>query len=88
MMTSMHALVLLALLGLLLNPMGPTAFAGDEEAAAFIKDHEARIKPLEIDKAIAWWNANTNGSDAEFAIKEKIENQMDEALSNSVQLPA
>ena len=52
-------------------------------AAAFIDAHVAKIKPLEIAVNRAWWKANTTGDDADFAAKEKAQNDLDEALSDA-----
>ena len=51
-------------------------------AKDFIARHEAKMKPLEIAAGLAWWDANTTGDQAAFARKEKVQNQIDEALSN------
>ena len=59
----------------------PGAGANDE-AAAFIKDHVAKLRPLEVTGSIAWWNANTTGADADFKKKEDAQNKTDEALSD------
>ena len=59
----------------------PGADANDE-AAAFIKDHVAKLRPLEVTGSIAWWNANTTGADADFKKKEDAQNKTDEALSD------
>jgi peptidyl-dipeptidase A len=57
------------------------ADAGDE-AAAFIKDHVAKLLPLEVQGSIAWWNANTTGKDEDFKKKEDAQNKIDEALAD------
>ena len=53
-----------------------------DDAQAFIKDHEARVKPLEVEAGIAWWNANITGRDADFKKKEDAQNKIDAALSD------
>lgn len=59
------------------------AGASDESAArAFIAEHEATIRPLEIAVGRAWWDANTTGKDEAFAAKEAAENRLNETLSN------
>jgi peptidyl-dipeptidase A len=55
----------------------------DERAAAFIAEYEAKIRPLEIAVSRAWWKANTTGDDADFAAKEKAQNELDKQLSNA-----
>jgi peptidyl-dipeptidase A len=51
-------------------------------ARQFIAQHETRIRPLEIAVNRAWWTANTTGADADFAAKEKAQNELDQALAN------
>ena len=65
----------------LLTPDGAAASAADD-AKAFVADHEARMKPLEVESNIAWWNANTTGRDADFKKKEEAQNKIDAALSD------
>jgi peptidyl-dipeptidase A len=55
----------------------------DRRAAAFIAEHEARIRPLEIAVSRAWWKANTTGDDKDFAAKEEAQNRLDLALSDA-----
>src|SRR3954468_6159517 len=55
----------------------------EERAAAFIAEYEAKIRPLEIAVSRAWWKANTTGDDADFAAKEKAQNELDQQLSNA-----
>lgn len=54
----------------------------NDEAAAFIKDHVAKMRPLEVQSGIAWWNANVSGNDDDFKKKEEAQNKIDEALSD------
>lgn len=58
-----------------------TAAEADDAAAQFIKDHVAKMKPLEVQSGIAWWNANISGKDDDFKKKEAAQNKIDEALS-------
>ena len=67
--------------GTLLPSATQGADAGDE-AAAFIKDHVAKMRPLDIQAGIAWWNANVSGKDEDFKKKEEAQNKIDEALSD------
>ncbi len=68
---------------LLLCPMAALAAdAFTARARAFVKDHERRIRPLDIAVNIAWWNANTSGKDEDFERKEKAQNRLDAALAN------
>jgi peptidyl-dipeptidase A len=54
----------------------------NDDAAAFIKDHVAKLRPLEVTSGIAWWNANTTGKDEDFKKKEDAQNKIDEALAD------
>jgi peptidyl-dipeptidase A len=54
----------------------------DSRARAFIAQHDAQVRPLEIAVNLAWWKANTTGDDADFAAKEEAQNRFDAALSN------
>ena len=63
------------------RPASPRAEAALAEARAFIVDHEASVRPLEIALNRAWWDASTSGKDEDFAGKEKAQNDLDAALS-------
>jgi peptidyl-dipeptidase A len=54
----------------------------DARARQFIKEHEARICPLEKAVNLAWWNANISGKDEDFRAKETTQNKLDEALAD------
>lgn len=56
----------------------------DTTAAAreFISQYEATVRPVEIELSLAWWEANTVGSDEAFAKKEAIDARMNELLSS------
>jgi peptidyl-dipeptidase A len=51
-------------------------------ARSFAKAHEAKLRPLEVAAALAWWKANVTGKDEDFKAKEEAQNRIDEALSN------
>ena len=53
-----------------------------DRARQFVKDHEARLRPLDTAANLAWWNANTTGKDEDFDRKNKAQNRIDEALSD------
>jgi peptidyl-dipeptidase A len=53
-----------------------------DQAKQFVKDHETRIKKLEIAAARAWWDANISGSDADFDKKVDAQNKIDQALAD------
>jgi peptidyl-dipeptidase A len=52
------------------------------QAQQFIASHEQNVRPLERASALAWWNANISGSDADFAAKEEAQNRLDAALAD------
>lgn len=54
----------------------------NKDAAAFIKAHVDKMRPLEIASGIAWWNANITGKDDDFKKKEDAQNKIDEALAD------
>src|SRR2546429_1828842 len=56
--------------------------ADDTRARKFIAEHEARIRPLERQVNLTWWNANVSGKDADFKAKEAAQNKLDEALAS------
>jgi len=72
------------LIGLL--ALGSITMASEEttiNAKKFVLDHESRIKPLEIEAGLAWWEANTTGKAEAFARKEVIQNKIDAALGDT-----
>lgn len=64
----------------------PAAARADEvttmKALKFIETHTAKMRPLEVASAAAWWNANISGSDEDFQKKVDTQNKIDEALAN------
>jgi peptidyl-dipeptidase A len=74
---------LLACWAVLALPIVAAADATKADAARrFVADHEARIRPLEVAGALAWWNANVSGKDEDFKRKEEAQNRIDEALAD------
>jgi peptidyl-dipeptidase A len=53
-----------------------------ERARKFVTDHTAKLQPLEVASAAAWWNANISGKGEDFKRKEEAQNKIDEALAN------
>ncbi len=75
-------LVVLAAL-LMCRPFAALAGPAEtERASRFVKAHEARLRPLEVAAALAWWNANVSGKDEDFKEKERTQNRIDEALAD------
>jgi peptidyl-dipeptidase A len=63
----------------------PSAVADAEvttRARTFLEAHTKKLRPLEVEGAIAWWEANTTGKEEDFARKEKAQNKIDEALAD------
>lgn len=87
-MSSNAAILLAAILAVwTLLPSGEALAADkgavpDEAAGKFLAEHEATVRPLEIELNLAWWRANTTGKDADFAAKVEAQNRYDQALSN------
>jgi peptidyl-dipeptidase A len=77
------AAFLLAGLVLAATPLAARASAeATERARKFMESYTARIRPLEVKAAWAWWKANTTGKDEDFKAKEEAQNRIDEALAD------
>jgi peptidyl-dipeptidase A len=61
---------------------GYDADGNDARAERFVKRHEAKIRPLEIESARSWWLANTTGSDEAYRRKQEAETRLDLLLSD------
>src|SRR5262245_46986243 len=53
-----------------------------DRAGKFLKQHEEKLRPMEIAAGLAWWNANVTGNDEDFKKKEEAQNKIDEALAD------
>jgi peptidyl-dipeptidase A len=53
-----------------------------KQAEKFVKDHEKRLKSLDVAANEAWWLANTTGKKEAFQKKVETQNKIDEALSD------
>ncbi len=75
----------LCMMGLMMSTTAASAPNGqagaDDEARRFIQEHEQLVRPLEIQAALTWWNANVTGRDADFQAKEEAQNRLDAALA-------
>jgi len=63
----------------------PAAIASPEvteRARKFLDTHTKKLRPLEIEASLAWWEANTSGKKADYARKVKAQNRIDEALAD------
>jgi peptidyl-dipeptidase A len=60
--------------------------ASDEvtgRARKFLDAHTAKLRPLEIAAARAWWDANISGKDEDFKKKADAQNRVDAALADA-----
>ena len=60
--------------------------ASDEvtgRARKFLDAHTAKLRPLEIAAARAWWDANISGKDEDFKKKAEAQNRVDAALADA-----
>ena len=71
---------------IILGVARPVAVSASEEvtmkAKKFVEAHTAKLRPLEIASALAWWNANVSGKQEDFQEKVDAQNKVDEALAN------
>lgn len=62
-----------------------TAIMADEEttqkARHWVREHESRMRPLEVQANMAWWQANTTGKEEDFRKKEETQNRIDAELA-------
>ncbi len=81
--------MLLAMLGLLPAALACWPLAAQASppvtarAREFLEEHTKRLRPLEVESALAWWAANTTGKTEDFDRKERAQNRIDEALGNA-----
>lgn len=64
------------------HPACRAADDADARARRFLAEHEARIRPLEIEVGKRWWLANISGRDEDFQAKQEIETRLDLALAD------
>src|SRR5262245_37341233 len=86
-MTSFRVLSAMAIsmLSTVISMSAAKAADTSDAARVFVREHESKIQPLEIEIARAWWNANTTGKDQDFTAKEEAENRLNNALANKEQ---
>jgi len=58
--------------------------ATNARAKKFVDAHVAKMRPLDKEAGIAWWDANTSGKDEDFQRKEVAQNKIDAALADPV----
>jgi peptidyl-dipeptidase A len=56
--------------------------AATDRARQFLREHEGRVRSLEVAAALVWWNANTTGKDEDFKKKEAAQNRLDAVLAD------
>ncbi|MFT4557511.1 MAG: peptidyl-dipeptidase A [Porticoccaceae bacterium] len=71
------ALLILQQAGFSAEPTSPNV-----EASAFLKEFVGRLKPLQKEANLAWWNASTKGDDESFQKKQEAENRIDALLAS------
>ncbi len=54
----------------------------DDRARAVITAHETEVRAVQKEANLAWWDASLSGKNADFAKKEKLQNQLDAVLHN------
>ncbi|NQV25649.1 MAG: M2 family metallopeptidase, partial [Rhodopirellula sp.] len=78
---------LVAMLAMLFLP-GMTEAADpvpqNQEAQEFLTEFVGRLKPLQTEVSIAWWDASTKGDDDSFQKKQEAENRIDALLADPV----
>ena len=70
---------------LLMGIIATTAAEGqiaDDGVYPLVGEYETKVAPLEKAAALAWWNANVSGKDADFQAKEDAQNRLDAALAD------
>ena len=56
---------------------------GEEAGRAFVARYLEKVRPLEKTSNLAWWQANISGKPEDFQAKEKAENAVNQALSDT-----
>ena len=56
--------------------------SADARAKRFIEQHEATVRPLEIEMNLAWWNANVTGKEEDFQKKQAAEEKLGLCLAD------
>jgi peptidyl-dipeptidase A len=59
---------------------GPTE-DNDARAKRFVQRHETTVRPLEIEVAHRWWDANLSGRDEDYQKKKEAETKLDLLLA-------
>lgn len=77
-----RSLLMLTLIAMTIPTASAAPETPEDKARAFVADHEARVKPLEITAAKTWWEANITGKDEDFVAKEDAQNALDLALAD------
>jgi peptidyl-dipeptidase A len=83
-LASFSACVVSLTLGLLSDGRLFADDATNIRAQKFIDRHLAKMKPLDKEAGIAWWDANTTGKDEDFQRKEAAQNKIDAVLADPV----
>ncbi len=73
---------LLVAVGVTLAKQAGAGEDNDERARKFIAQHEATIRPLEIEVGRRWWAANVSGKDEDYKLKEEAEARLELRLAD------
>jgi peptidyl-dipeptidase A len=76
------AACLLAALLLASPPAASASPEATERARKVLDAHTRKLRPLEVEAALAWWDANTSGKKEDFDRKIASQNKIDEALAD------
>ena len=74
-----------AMLAILYSPFNSAAAeppSQTAEAQRFLTNFVGRLKPLQKESNLAWWNASTKGDDESFQKKQEAENRIDALLAS------
>jgi peptidyl-dipeptidase A len=81
---TLGAIAALAAMSVFGRPAAAGQPAGDNDARAhrFIAAYEATIRPMEIEVARSWWDANVSGKDEDYRKKEAAETRLELRLAD------
>jgi len=78
----MRSTLFLLLGTLAMTPLASADPPTTADARRYVEDYTAKMRPLDIAAARAWWDANMTGKDEDFKRKEEAQNQIDAALAD------
>jgi peptidyl-dipeptidase A len=81
-MLTVRLLILVLGVSLALAAAASAQSEADVKANTFLNAYVGKLRPMEIEGARAWWNANITGKDEDFKKKEEIQNKIDRFLAD------